>query len=122
MTRVLPKGSAAARWPSTRQGGVDVLEDRFGEPTVLADVLDLKHAAIGTEGDRPQGRLYRRRPRPKSRVSLMLVSMREARSSSKYCLMRVDVVETRRTVGTRLSELAICTGAAAGALVIPLPP
>ncbi len=59
-----------------------MLEDRFGELTVLSDVLDLYTRRLAPKPiARSAGRLRRRRPRPKLGVWLMVVSVRRARSS-----------------------------------------
>jgi hypothetical protein len=76
-------------------GTVDLLEDRLGEVAVLTDALHLQHAAVGGKADGPQrGQVAQASAEAlfaKSRVSLMVVSVRRARSSLKYCLMRLDL-------------------------------
>jgi hypothetical protein len=54
----------------------------FADRAVVADALDAEQASVGREADlRNAGRLCSRLPIPKSRVSLMVVSVRSARPS-----------------------------------------
>ena len=64
----------------------------------MADALDVEQTSVGLEADlRSAGRLRSRLPMPKSRVLLMVVSVRSARPSLWYCLMRdVLVVDVQR--------------------------
>ena len=63
--------------------------DRVGSgDRVVAESFKAQQAPAGGEADLPQGgRLVSRLPIPKSRVSLMVVSVRSARPSLWYCLM-----------------------------------
>ena len=57
---------------------------------VVADSLDVEETSVGGEADLPQGgQVVSRLPIPKSRVSLMVVSVRRARPSLWYCLILV---------------------------------
>jgi len=65
--------------------------ERLGDADrVVAESLDAEQAPVGGEADLPQaGRLCSRFPIPKSRVSLMVVSVRNALPSLWYCLIAV---------------------------------
>ena len=68
----------------------DLVEGPLADVTVRADSLDLEQTPVGVKADlRSAGRFWRRLPTPKSRVSLMVVSVRRARPCLWYCLILV---------------------------------
>src|SRR4051812_41393242 len=58
---------------------LQVLERCFADEAVVADALDVKQTSVGRKANLAQfGRFSMRRPMSKSRVSLMVVSVRSA--------------------------------------------
>jgi len=61
-----------------------------GDRAVVAESLDVQQTSIGLKADLPQGgEVCQPTPERKVRVSLMVVSVRSARPSLWYCLMRL---------------------------------
>ena len=86
-------GPAAVRARGCRCGGQrrgDGIEGVGAGDRVMAECLDAQQAPVGgVPISRRAGRLVSRLPIPKSVVSLMVVSVRNALPSLWYCLIRV---------------------------------
>jgi hypothetical protein len=73
------------------QRAVDLREDGLGELTVLADTLDLEHAAVGGEADGPQrGQVAETAAETEVAGVVDGVLGAQRTLSLKYCLMRED--------------------------------
>ena len=63
-------------------GALELIESSLSESTVMADTLDVEQTSMAWKPIlRSAGRFLRRLPMPKSRVLLMVVSVRNARPS-----------------------------------------
>ena len=68
---------------------LQMLEGVVAQRAVVTDLLDLKQPRLAAKPmRRSSGRFFNSRPTPKSRVSLMVVSVLKAGPSLWYCLMR----------------------------------
>ena len=95
ITRGSPNGSAGACWPSICDGrvtSVKVATSGAGGHRLLARRTDAGWPSSPTARRAFEFSAVTRRPMPKSRVLQMTVSVRNARCSLKYCLIRLDSV------------------------------